>query len=77
MIKYFIRKLGKNIVGMGYIDITNQNNMLFQTFEDCEYFEQEEVDFTEFSKIASKMDFEGFKPNNNIIPSSSFNICLN
>lgn len=73
-IKYYKRvDLMNNVVGLGYIDEKDRNNMLFQMFEEVEYW-QEEVGVDEFIALGGDMGFEGFKHVNYIIPASCFEI---
>jgi len=73
MIEYYKRENIKGkIVGLGYIDSKNPSNMFFQMFEECEEYKQEEISVGEFIMLGGAMNFEGFKHQNYIIPSSAF-----
>lgn len=73
MIEYYKRENVKGeIVGLGYIDSKNPSSMLFQMFEECEEYKQEEISVEEFIMLGGVMNFEGFKHQNYIIPSNAF-----
>lgn len=73
--KYFKMTLNSKVVGMGYLDENSTNNMLFQMFEEVDYYETEEIEIEEFKELGRKYNFEGMKPV--VLPTAYFNVSLN
>lgn len=49
------------VIGLGYIDLDDPQNMVFETFKDMEG-EQIQIDINHFIELAKKKDFIGMKP---------------
>lgn len=76
--KYYKRlDVLNNVVGLGYTDSGFTNNMLFQMFEECKNYIQEEIDSSEFMELGIEYGFEGMKPSHSIIPGEYFPENLN
>jgi len=70
MIKYWKIVNGSNVVGMGYMNLDNDKDMLFEVFEEVEYAEHKNIEQEEFMELGKKHDFIGMRPNSVGIPTS-------